>query len=55
MAVEVIQQTEEMVGENHPTKSKTLDRAFVIEHANTGIHLSAYGSLYEYTPAGTVI
>jgi len=53
MAVEIIQQTEEMVGKDHLTKSDTLNRAFVIEHANDGTHLSAFGSLYEDTPAGS--
>ena len=54
MAVEIIQWNEEMVGENHATKSDTLNRALVIAHASDGTHLDAYGSLYEYTPAGTV-
>ncbi len=36
MTQQIINYDEEMVGANHPTKSDTLSRAFLISHANTG-------------------
>lgn len=54
MADQRIQWTEEMVGNAHATKDDTLNRHGMVEHASDGTHLNAYGSLYEYTPLGTV-
>lgn len=36
MTQQIINYDEEMVGANHPTKSDTLNRAFLISHDNTG-------------------
>ena len=54
MADQRIQWTDEMVGNGHATKPDTLNKHGMVEHASDGTHLAAYGSLYEYTPTGTV-
>jgi len=44
MANKLIQYTEEMVGESHPTKADTLNRALVVEHNNDGTHKMTDGA-----------
>ena len=41
MANKLIQYTEELVGENHPIKADTLNRAFIADHENDGTHKDA--------------
>ena len=36
MAQQIINYDEEMVGANHPTKSDTLNRGFLVSHADNG-------------------